>query len=366
MFIRPQFAQFVAQNGGHNPDQAKAFPLRESENKELTDIVDTNVQFRDFESKVYNDYKTGGPQKDGNWQALYGQLPKDVQEAPMDGTARVALEQLRHQAEEILNQPVVVGGVKPGPDGMMAVDLIQKQTEIDDFSATGPCRTNVKATLFVDLTPGEEGAMAYLQPKIPVLPRLSASQTAADPNAVEAGSQVRPEISKLLAPLAQADQVRRGQRMDSRFDNAEEYTFRHDGQVLGRVVLDARNEFAYGDTATPGVQTVRKGGVAAIAGTPGQPYGEMFDLNGDERKALLSTLYALKSNGPADPYSLDGDEQTKFAAIDNHEALIGATYRLSAEVANGNLAFYDKIVTQYQDQDSWLIQARGGKRLQVG
>jgi hypothetical protein len=369
MQVRSEFTQYVAQRTKLSPEQveAKAFSFDMDTGvpeDRLAGTAETMEQFLDMAKNGHRKMESAPARSEKStqyFQMLFNSLPKDPETLAGDPSKpNSVLFGLRAKASEELNFGVREVGAKEQQDGMFWAPLHQEVVEIDDFASDSPAQTRTKALLFVDTTPGVAGGTAFIQPLVPMEPKLSEADKVSDTgNSVAEPSQVRPQVSAKLDTLLEADQVSRSQPTGSS-NNDFFYNFYQGGEKTAVVRLGSDNEGGMFSPIVPGITDMESTGVVSIAQHADQEYAEHIELNGEERKALLATLSQANNALPEPPNGqlLDETQQRQW----QHKQMLGAaTTTLSALVADGNLGFYESLVSDLDLSSSWLARLKAGE-----
>lgn len=370
MQIRPEFSQYIAQRTKLSPQQIEAgsfaFEMNTGAPEDrLVSTAETLETFLNLAQESHRQMEAaprGSQEANQEFQLLFNSLPKDPKTLAGDPSkANSVLFGLRAKASEALSFGVREIGAKEPVNGMFWAPLHQEVVNIDDFAADSPAMTRPKALLFVDTTPGEEGGTAFIQPLVPLEPKLTETEkTASTQNTVADATQVRPQVSSKLQSVLQAGGMNRSQPSNSR-NNDYFYEFYQGEKKVAVLRIDLGSGLDPFGPLIPGITDLETCGTVSFAQHADQEYAEHIQLNGEERKALLATLnQAYKAiPAPKDGMLLSEEEQQQW----HHKQLLGAAATsVSALVADGNLGFYERLVSDLDMSGSWLARLKAGER----
>lgn len=370
MQIRNEFLKYVAQRTQLSPEQvAKGsfeFKMDTGEPEDrLAATADIFERFSDMAKDSHAKMEAAAPGSEDSssyFQLLFNTLPKDPKTLAGDPSKpNSVIFGLRAEASDKLDFGVREHGAKEPENGIFWTPLHQEVVNIDDFAADSPAQTRPKALLFVDTTPGEDGGTAFLHPLFPLAPKLSeAEMTPSKESATPDAGKVRPEVRSRLEAILQADGVGRGQPSDSSINNDYFYTFYKGKEKTAVLRLGLGEQTDFFKPLVPGITDLESPGTVSFARHADQEYAEQIPLNGEERKALLATL---SQAGEAIPEPRDGQLLSEQEQRDwhNKQVLGAAGTTLSALVSDGDLGFYEQLVSDLDLKGSWLARLKAGE-----
>ena len=303
----------------------------------------------------------GSEDSKSSFQVLFNTLPKDPKTLAGNPTKpNSVLFGLRAKLSDDLSFGVRERGSKEQEDGIFWTPLHQEVVEIDDFAADSPAMSRPKAILFVDTTPGVDGGTAFVHPLVPLEPKLEEAQMIASPTSTKANDeQVRPQVKSKLEAVGEADFVVRDQPLGSNSNNEFFYKFYKGKEPTAVLRMGPGEQSDPYKAVVPGITDLESVGTVSFARLADQEYAEHIPLNGEERKALLATLGQAYNKIPQPQGKIEDEglqRQYRFK-----QTLGMATNVLGAMVSDGNLGFYENLVSDLDLSGSWLARLKAGE-----